>query len=323
MQYLESYKIKFDQFLKDNAFSFDPKNLYEPIDYILSLGGKRIRPLLLLMTADLVGNQIKKALPAAMAVELFHNFTLLHDDIMDDAPLRRGKSSVHEKYDVNTAILSGDVMLILSYQYLSKTNIRDLSILYRKFNKMAREVCEGQQMDMDFENRHDVSIAEYIEMIRLKTSVLIGTTLEMGAIISEADERVSKHLYGFGENIGIAFQIQDDLLDTFGTPLVGKQKCGDIIQNKKTYLYLKALDLASKDEKNTLLRLFSTAPEDPTEKIETVLNIYKSTNVKGYAEELKLVYQDLANSHLTAACLENSVFENFNSFGNYLLARKS
>ena len=237
MEFLERYKDFFDAYIADHSFNQSPTNLYDPVNYIISIGGKRIRPLLLLIAADAVGGDKSQALDAAYSVELFHNFTLLHDDIMDDAPLRRGRKTVHEKYNINTAILSGDAMMILAYQYLGKYGRADILNI---FSKMAIEVCDGQQMDMDFEERDDVTIPEYIEMIRLKTSVLIGAALQIGALLGGASETQSKHLYLYGVNVGIAFRIQDDLLDTYGTPKVGKQKCGDIIQNKKTYLYLKA-----------------------------------------------------------------------------------
>lgn len=318
MDFLTPYSSEFDTFLARTAFTKQPERLYAPIKYILDLGGKRIRPLLLLMASEAVGGDLQVALDGAMAVELFHNFTLLHDDIMDDAPLRRGESTVHEKYDVNTAILSGDAMMILAYQFLGKYERADI---INVFSQMAIEVCEGQQMDMDFETRDDVQIAEYIEMIKLKTSVLIGAALEIGALIGGAQSADAHHLYQYGVNIGIAFQIQDDLLDTYGTPAVGKQKCGDIIQNKKTYLYLKARETASIAEKTQLDELYASSPPDPTDKIQKVLAIYKNANVQGYSEELKLVYQNLAISHLHAARLSDSATEMFTQFGDYLLSR--
>lgn len=320
MDFLTPYKQIFDEHLQAIALDRQPRGLYDPIQYIMSLGGKRIRPLLMLMATEAVGSDMKLALDGAMAVELFHNFTLLHDDIMDDAPLRRGQQTVHEKYSVNTAILSGDAMMILAYQALGKYQRADV---FEIFSKMAIEVCEGQQMDMDFEVRGDVTIPEYIEMIKLKTSVLIGAALQIGALLGGATAKGAQHLYEYGVNIGIAFQIQDDVLDTYGSPKVGKQKCGDIIQNKKTYLYLKALELSTEADKAELLSLYSHSPADPAAKIEEVLRVYKDANAKGYAEELKLVYKDLAISHLMAAGLSVSATESFKAFANYLLEREN
>ena len=323
MEFLESYKTLFLDYLSANKFARPPHNLYEPVDYILNLGGKRIRPLLLLMAADLIGNQAKSALPAAMSVEVFHNFTLLHDDIMDEAPLRRGMPTVHEKYDINTAILSGDVMMIQAYKFLEDYPAEIAIKLYRVFNKMAIEVCDGQQMDMDFEEREDVEIFEYLEMIALKTSVLIGVCLQMGAIIGGLDDQSANHLYHYGKNIGIAFQMQDDVLDTFGEPKVGKQPGGDIIQNKKTYLYLKTLQLISEDEKNELLALYHTKPENPQEKVERVRAIMKSAHVLIHSDEVKSEYKNLAFSHLDAVKIDSDKKDQFRAFGNYLLDRKT
>ena len=320
MDFLAPYKQVFDEHLQSTSLDRQPVGLYAPIRYILELGGKRIRPLLMLMAAEAVGSDMKIALDGAMAVELFHNFTLLHDDIMDDAPLRRGQQTVHEKYSVNSAILSGDAMMILAYQAIGKYQRAEI---YDIFSKMAIEVCDGQQMDMDFEVRDDVTIGEYIEMIKLKTSVLIGAALQIGALLGGASEAAAQHMYEYGVNVGIAFQIQDDVLDTYGSPKVGKQKCGDIIQNKKTYLYLKALELSTEADQKALLALYNQSPTDPTAKIQDVLRIYKDANAKGYAEELKLVYKDLAISHLTAAGLADSATERFKAFASYLLERES
>ena len=323
MEFLESYKTLFLDYLSANKFARPPQNLYEPVDYILNLGGKRIRPLLLLMAADLIGEQAKNALPAAMSVEVFHNFTLLHDDIMDEAPLRRGMPTVHEKYDTNRAILSGDVMMIHAYKFLEDYP-EDIAIkLYKVFNKMAVEVCEGQQMDMDFESREDVNIFEYLEMISLKTSVLIGACMQMGAIIAGLDDKSASHLYHFGKNIGIAFQMQDDVLDTFGEPKVGKQPGGDIIQNKKTYLYLKTLQLISEDEKAELLALYHTRPEDPTEKVSKVRAIMKSAHVLVHSDQVKGEYKNLAFSHIDAVKMDDDKKDQFRAFGDYLLDRKT
>jgi geranylgeranyl diphosphate synthase type II len=272
----------------------EPENLYKPITYILGLGGKKIRPILTLMAASLFSKDYKKALPAAYAVEMFHNFTLVHDDIMDDAPLRRGQKTVHEKWDLNTGILSGDAMLILAYQYFENYTAETFQKLAKLFSKTALEVCDGQQLDVDFETRNDVTIKEYIEMISLKTSVLIGAALQMGAIVGEANISDAQKLYDFGLNLGIAFQLQDDYLDTYGDPATfGKQVGGDIIENKKTYLFLKALELATSEDQKTLTTLFERKLEKNEEKIEQTKRIFNKydiphqikTQIKNYSQK--------------------------------------
>ena len=221
---LTFYQKEFLEYLEKKDWVREPKNLYEPIDYILQLSGKRIRPILTLMSADILSGDFKKALPAALAVEVFHNFTLVHDDIMDDAPLRRGKQTVHEKWNLNTGVLSGDAMLILAYQYFENYEADTFQELAKLFSKTALEVCDGQQLDIDFETRNDVTIAEYINMIRLKTSVLVAAALKMGAIVAKAPDKDANLLYEYGLNLGLAFQLQDDYLDTFGDPeTFGKQ----------------------------------------------------------------------------------------------------
>ena len=231
---IQHYQKHFLEFLASKNWKREPINLYEPVDYILKLGGKRMRPILTLMAADIFSKEYKKAMPAALAVEVFHNFTLVHDDIMDDAPLRRGKETVHEKWDINTGILSGDAMLILAYQFFEEYEPIIFQKLAKLFSKTALEVCDGQQLDVDFETRNDVTIPEYIHMIRLKTSVLVAAALQMGAIVAETSEENEQLIYDFGLNLGLAFQLQDDYLDTFGdSETFGKQVGGDIIENKK------------------------------------------------------------------------------------------
>ena len=232
MQSLSAYQSVFQKYLTENNFSYEPQELYDPVNYILGIGGKRLRPLLALMGCELFSTNVNRALPVAMAVEVFHNFTLLHDDIMDDAPLRRGKPTVHVKYNISTGILSGDVMLILAYEFLKNTegSAAMTHKLWTIFNKMAKEVCEGQQMDMNFENRNDVTLTEYIRMIELKTSVLIAAAFEMGALAGGASLKQALPLYEFGRNVGLAFQIQDDILDTFGDPdTFGKNRTARVI----------------------------------------------------------------------------------------------
>jgi geranylgeranyl diphosphate synthase type II len=256
----------------------EPKNLYEPIQYILDLGGKRMRPVLTLMTAEIFDCDYKKAIQAATAIEVFHNFSLIHDDIMDDAPLRRGKVTVHEKWNINTGILSGDAMLILAYQFFEEYEPIVFSHLAKLFSKTALEVCEGQQYDVDFETRDDVTIPEYLKMIEYKTAVLVGAAMKMGAIVAETSKENADLIYDFGLNLGIAFQLQDDFLDAFGNPeTFGKQIGGDIIENKKTFLYLKALEFGAKEDNEQLMHLFSIQPKDNSDKIETVKTVFNDS----------------------------------------------
>lgn len=278
MHSTDQYQEFISDYLNSNYKTKDPANLYQPVKYILDLGGKKIRPVLTLMIAELLGVDYKKALPAAAAVEIFHNFSLVHDDIMDNAPLRRGNETIHEKWNVNTAILAGDAMVILAYQYFEQYEPKIFRKLARLFNKTALEVFEGQQYDVDFETRNDVSISEYIKMIEYKTAVLIGTAMKMGAIVAQTEKENSKLIYKFGLNIGLAFQIQDDYLDAFGDPKTfGKQVGGDIIENKKTYIYIKALELAGSNERKQLIDLFSTKSKENSAKIETVKQIFETT----------------------------------------------
>ncbi|MDO3695400.1 polyprenyl synthetase family protein [Wenyingzhuangia sp. chi5] len=320
---LSVYRNSFLSFLEENTKLKEPQSLYDPISYILQLGGKRMRPLLALMSVDAFGKDYKIGLHAALAIEVFHNFTLLHDDIMDDAPLRRGKATVHEKWDVNTAILSGDAMMILANQYLEVYKGDVYKKLMQLFQKTALEVCEGQQFDMDFENRNDVSIPEYIEMIRLKTSVLVAAALKMGAIIAEASEEDANAMYEYGLNLGLAFQLQDDYLDAFGDPeTFGKQVGGDIIENKKTFLYLKALENLEGSEKKQLLTLFTTPQENVLLKIETTKKLFiKSLAVSAIEQEIK-DYTQKAFNVLDGVSISVSTKENLVAFGHYLMSRK-
>ena len=278
MHTISDYQDNFLAYLSEKNTIKEPKNLYEPITYILNLGGKRLRPVLVLMASEIFDTPYQKALNAALAVEVFHNFSLIHDDIMDGAPLRRGKETVHKKWDVNTGILSGDAMLINAYQLFENYDGDIYKALTSLFTKTAIEVCEGQQYDVDFEDRDDVTIAEYLKMIEYKTAVLVGAALKMGAIIAEAGMEDQERIYDFGRLLGIAFQLQDDYLDAFGDPeTFGKQVGGDIIENKKTFLYLKALENGSDEEKRQLEGLFSLKDVNIEEKIETVKSIYDST----------------------------------------------
>ncbi|MBK9256546.1 MAG: polyprenyl synthetase family protein [Saprospiraceae bacterium] len=303
MELIANYQKAFEAYCADQLTPREPLNLYEPVRYILSLGGKRFRPLFVLKGYELYQNDINFAMPAALAAEVFHNFTLMHDDIMDAADIRRGQPTVHQKYGVNTAILSGDVMLIKSYELLlSYGNPVLTSKLLNIFTKMATEVCEGQQMDMDFETADHTDIESYLKMITLKTSVLLAACFQMGAVLGGATESDQKHLYEFAKNFGIAFQLQDDVLDTFGnSDLVGKKIGGDIARNKKTYLYLKALELASDSQKNDLLNMYSyNAGMNENLKIQNTTSIFKELNVAEYASQTISAYRDLAVSHLQA-----------------------
>lgn len=278
-----------------NSYNFgkQPIQLYEPIRYILSLGGKRLRPVLTLMAHQLFNEDYKKALFPALGIEVFHNFTLLHDDIMDKAPLRRGNATVHTKWDDNTAILSGDVMLIKAYELLSKTEAQFLPTIFQKFNRCATEVCEGQQYDMNFETVPTVSEEEYIKMITLKTAVLLAFSLEAGAILGGADNTTSKKLYDFGINIGIGFQLMDDLLDVYAdASKFGKQVGGDIISNKKTYLLIRALELAKGSTIKELEHWRSIAEFDPSEKVNAVKAIYNELDIKRICESKMNQYFD-------------------------------
>jgi len=300
----------------------EPASLYEPIDYILTLGGKRLRPVLTLMSADFFGGNYKQALDASLAVEMFHNFSLVHDDIMDNAPLRRGHQTVHEKWDVNTGILSGDAMLILAYQLFETYEPKVFMQLAVLFSKTALEVCEGQQYDVDFETRNDVTISQYIKMIEYKTAVLIGASLQMGAIIAEASESCQEKIYAFGKNLGIAFQLQDDYLDAFGNPLTfGKQVGGDIIANKKTFLYLTALQKSTPAEAQELSSLFATMPKDPSEKITAVKEIFVSSGAAKATEDEIVRYTNTSISLLQDIKISQQHKDTLKSFADFLMNR--
>ena len=300
-----------------------PKNLYEPIDYILSLGGKRIRPVLTLMAADIFDGDYKKAISAAKAVEMFHNFSLVHDDIMDDAPLRRGNETVHEKWNLNTGILSGDAMLILAYQYFEDYEPKIFQALAKLFSKTALEVCEGQQYDVDFETRDDVTIPEYLKMIEYKTAVLLGAAMKMGAIVAETSEENADLIYNFGLNLGIAFQLQDDYLDAFGNPeTFGKQVGGDIIENKKTYLYLKAMEFSNEANQQQLLHLFSIQPQDNTDKIESVKAVFNASGASKATQDAIANYTEKAFETLEKMHLSEDKKMILRLFGDKLMNRK-
>lgn len=322
----EFYQLQaiFEQYIITNTFQQEPVKLYQPVNYILQLGGKRLRPALLLMGCRLFDADASQALPAAYAVEIFHNFSLVHDDIMDAAPLRRGKPTVHQQFGTNTGILSGDVMLIYAYEYLIKVNkpalIKDLVQI---FNRFAIEVCEGQQLDMNFETQSDVMIADYLKMIELKTAALIGGALELGALIGGASPTDAAHLAAFGRNAGIAFQLQDDLLDTFGDPAkVGKKTAGDIVQNKKTYLILKALEVADTSTKTELLQWMSTSPTDEIAKIERVTAILQQLGIPAILEAVKADFMKEAYTCLAQVVGNELIMQELRALADKLANRE-
>ena len=278
MHSINEYRTEFINYLQSKKITKEPRNLYEPITYILNLGGKRLRPVLTLLSTEIFDTDYKVAMNAALAIEVFHNFSLVHDDIMDAAPVRRGKTTVHEKWDVNTGILSGDAMLIMAYQLFENYDPPVFRQLAQLFSKTALEVCEGQQYDVDFETRDDVMLPEYLKMIEYKTAVLVAAALKMGAIVAGASENSQQDMYDFGLNLGIAFQLQDDYLDVFGDPKTfGKQVGGDIIENKKTYLYLKAMNSQSAMVKKELEHLYAIQPKETETKINAVRSIFVKT----------------------------------------------
>lgn len=323
MHAIHQYQEFFIAYLKNQAISKEPQNLYQPIDYILGLGGKRMRPVLTLMASEIFGTDYKEALPAAMAVEVFHNFSLVHDDIMDDAPLRRGQETVHEKWNINTGILSGDAMLILAYQYFEQYEAVIFRDLAKLFSKTALEVCEGQQWDVDFETRKDVTIPEYLKMIEYKTAVLVAAAMKMGAIIAKTSEKEADLIYDFGLHLGLAFQLQDDYLDAFGDPeTFGKQVGGDIIENKKTYLYLKALEFSTPEKASELEKLFTLQLEDNTDKIETAKAIFNESGSSKATQEAIEMYTFKAFETLEKMDIALSKKEMLRAFGENLMGRK-
>ena len=277
---------KVQEIFSQEAFIHEPKELYEPIDYTLRLGGKRIRPVMLLAANQMFGGDISQVYNAAIGIETFHNFTLLHDDLMDKSPLRRGKPTVYCKWDENTAILSGDTMFAMAWQYFLKQPHTRFQEILQSFNQTAIEVCEGQQYDMNFESRDDISIEDYMMMIRLKTAVLLAGALKIGALYADAPLEDIDNLYNFGIHLGLAFQLQDDLLDGYGDVAVfGKQTGQDIRDNKKTYLYLRALQLATPPQQKELRAHFASTPENSDAKVAAVLSIYQSIGLRSHIEE--------------------------------------
>ncbi|QDO93001.1 polyprenyl synthetase family protein [Formosa sediminum] len=323
MQNILTYQEAFTSYLKEFKTDREPQSLYAPIDYILNLGGKRLRPVLTLMAAEIFNADYKIALDAALSIEVFHNFSLVHDDIMDDAPLRRGNQTVHEKWDVNTGILSGDAMLIMAYQLFENYEPKTFRDLAKLFSKTALEVCEGQQYDVDFENRDDVTIPEYLKMIEYKTAVLVGAAMQMGAIVAQASKAEQEGIYNFGINLGIAFQLQDDYLDAFGDPKTfGKQVGGDIIENKKTFLYLKALEFSKEEEQRELQHLFSISPTDSSDKVQSVKQLFLSRGAADATTHAIKEYTAKAFSILETLKISDDKKSMLKHFGENLMTRK-
>jgi len=324
MRKLEDLQAVISNAVTQLSFPLHPAALYEPLTYILSIGGKRMRPALLLMACDLFGGDINEALAPALAIEVFHNFTLMHDDIMDNAPLRRGKTTVHEKWNQNIAILSGDVMLIEGYKLMMQVKDNLLRQILNIFNETAVGVCEGQQIDMEFEIRDDVAIDEYINMIRLKTAVVLGGALKIGALIGGADQKDADLLYDFGENLGVAFQLQDDILDVYGDPQkFGKQVGGDIISNKKTYLLIKALELARGETAVSLNNLLTQKQFDSAEKIKAVTSIYDALDIRQQSENEMHKYADKAFTALELIDIPEDHKQYLRDFADGLMVREN
>jgi len=318
---LNQYKTQFLEYLSQKIDLKEPNNLYEPISYILNLGGKRLRPILVLMSCDLFGSDYRKAMDASVAIEMFHNFTLIHDDIMDKASLRRGKETVHIKWDENIGILSGDALMIMSYQMLETYDGDTFKKLFALFNKTALQICEGQQYDMDFETRKVVLLDDYLKMTSYKTAVLLACSLQMGAIIANTNEADVEHIYKFGLNLGIAFQLQDDYLDVFGTEEFGKKVGGDILENKKTFLYLKTYDLATKVDREELLNWYSgtSRSENKIKKVKALFNKYNAPDVLLYEIER---YSLIAFESIKKLSIQDVNKDVFVNFGRSLMHRK-
>jgi len=321
--HIQQYREEFEKYLNAYTPPKTPQNLYNPVSYFLSLEGKRIRPILTMLSCDLFDGNYKDSLDAALAVEVFHNFSLVHDDIMDEAPLRRGNQTVHQKWDLSTAILSGDVMLILAYQLFENYNKNIFVALAKLFSKTAVEVCEGQQLDIDFSKLNDINSTKYLNMVELKTAVLIGASMKMGAIVAKASDNEQENIYEFGKNLGIAFQIQDDFLDSFGDEKkFGKVIGGDIIENKKTLLYVKSMEIFTEKDKTKLTKLYSSKHLDESKKIEVVKELFLKYNIPSIIENEINYYTQLAFKKLDNLNISDHKKDFLFDFGNSLMKRK-
>ncbi|WP_290796281.1 polyprenyl synthetase family protein [Flavihumibacter sp. UBA7668] len=319
MQSFEQLSSQFSTYFNQAHFPAQPESLYRPAEYFLELGGKRVRPVCCLMGNELFDEILPDTWQVATAIELFHNFTLIHDDIMDKAPLRRGLETVHTKYGEPTALLAGDVMLVVAYDYLNKVKSGHFHRIISLFNATAKEVCEGQQLDMDFEKQATVSLDAYLKMIELKTSVLLAASLKLGAVLGGAGEGNLHHIYEFGKNLGIAFQVQDDYLDCFGDPAkFGKQTGGDILSNKKTFLLIRALETATGKDQQELTELLHSNPPD---KVQRVLHIYKNCGVDQWAMELKNKFLNQSLQHLDAIAVLSKRKEPLKQLADFLIQR--
>ena len=321
MHSIDTYRQLIEHEIAALKIKAEPRNLYDPIKYLLGLGGKRMRPILSMLSAELFGAKPEMALNAGLSIELFHNFSLIHDDIMDNAPLRRGFPTVHEKWSEKTGILSGDALFVVAYHYLARNESHHLTALLHTFSVRVMEVCEGQQMDMDFEERDDVTIDEYIEMIRLKTSVLLGASLEMGAIIANANEQDIKRIYDFGEHVGIAFQLQDDILDLYADPdKFGKQIGGDIIANKKTFLLLKAYELSNCEQHARLKQLENES--DFIKKVNETRIIFDDLGIRDLARAEMNKHYDFAKQSIAAITVPKEKIKPLLGIADYLMNRE-
>ena len=323
MHGIDFYRKAFISYLEEKTLSSEPRNLYEPITYILLLGGKRLRPVLTMLSAEIFGTDYQKALDAAFAIEMFHNFSLVHDDIMDAAPLRRGKPTVHEKWDINTGILSGDAMLITAYRLFENYHGDTFKNLAKLFSKTALQVCEGQQYDIDFEDTDTVTLKEYLTMIEYKTAVLVAAALKMGAIIAEASDNDQDKIYDFGLNLGIAFQLQDDYLDAFGDrKTFGKQVGGDIIANKKTFLYVNVLENGTPQQVKELLDMYSIQPQNPADKINAIKEIFEESGSVASTQLAIATYTEKAFEVLETLNISVEKKKVLQTFGETLMKRR-
>lgn len=323
MYSIAQYTDFFISYLKTQIIDKEPKNLYDPISYMMALGGKRLRPTLTLLTTEIFGADYKLALPAALAIEVFHNSSLIHDDIIDEDPIRRGKATVHKKWNTNIAILAGDAMIILTYDYLQNYEPNLCKDLIKAVNKMGLEVCEGQIWDVDFETRQNVTVSEYLKMIEYKTGALIATSMKIGALIAQTSQENCGLIYEFGLNIGLAFQLQDDYLDLFGDTLTfGRRLGGDIISNKKTYLYFKALEITSESEKELLKDLYAVRLEDNTNKIKTITDLFLKSGVAKATQESIKKYTNKASKILDKINIEEDKKKLLRDFAESLIGRR-